>query len=170
VQALSFDVVKVRQFIQLQAIWGSVTNDRQKRAMVEAAINWVGRAEHRRMPRLADDAIWAVKRGNTLEEQCNNVLHSPLYQNRNALVEAMLKLEPGAIIPSTDMMNFRARKLSAATVEQQRSLLSETRHYRNGMYAVAEFLRQINDTWQGRLMKWPERPSLTRFGKKSLGA
>ena len=55
VQAASFDIARIRQFIQLQAIWGCVTSDRQKRLMVEAAINWIGPQEHKKWHLLAED-------------------------------------------------------------------------------------------------------------------
>jgi hypothetical protein len=164
--SLTFDVANVRQYIQLGVVWGSIGNDRQKREIVEAAINWIGPQEHQRWSGLAEEIIWAVRQGHVLEQQRNNVLHSPLYQERNPLMVKMLRIQSGEILPATHLWNQRAQKLTAATVKKQKRLLQEIRLYRNSMYILAEYVRQLHDAWQKK-RALPERPQMPRLSNRN---
>src|SRR5690349_235351 len=73
-QALGQD--KDKQFQGL-GIWGAITSDRQKRLVLDAAINLIGREKHTEFPQLAADILWVIERSNSLEDKRNNVVHSP---------------------------------------------------------------------------------------------
>jgi hypothetical protein len=70
--------------VKLAVSWGVVASDRQRRVLLKATINRIGRAEHQAFPQLAEDVIWIVGRGDSLEEKRNNVIHAPLSQVVNA--------------------------------------------------------------------------------------
>src|SRR6185312_15033919 len=70
-------VVGQERNLQVAAIWGAVTSDRQKRLLLGASINHIGEEEHRKFPRLASDVLYLLERANSLEDRRNNVIHSP---------------------------------------------------------------------------------------------
>lgn len=157
-QAVTFDVANMRQYTQLQATWGVIQNDRLKRDMAAKAINWVGAPLHVRFPRLGDDILWAVRRATTLEDHRNNVLHSPLYQNNDATLAALMKLDRvSTVIPGRSLWGLRPDKLTAATIRKRKDLLKEIRGYRDAMAALDSFVRAVHDAWQ-KQKPWPERP------------
>jgi hypothetical protein len=151
--------------IQCAAVWGSVTNDRQKRLMLDAAINWVMPERHKRFPRLAADILWITQRANSLEDRRNNVIHAPL-DEATGIVAAMAGLTHGSVFPG-GLFNERSGKLMKATVLSGKDLLREMIVYRDCAQMLADFSDDIFAAWRGKASTWPERPDLPSLKDKA---
>ena len=143
--------------IQCAAVWGSVTSDRQKRLMLDAAINWLGRERHVKYPKLKD-VLWLTDRATSLEDSRNNVIHAPLGE-ATGIVAALAGLAHGSVFPS-GFFNERSEKLGKATVFAGKDLLKEMILYRDYAQMLADFSDDIFAAWRGKTSTWPERPDL----------
>ena len=114
---------KPHQF-QARGLWGCVTSDRQKRVLLDGAINLIGAKRHDEWPRIADDVIWLLAHANKLEDRRNNVIHAPLEEQNTPIAAALLKLPLGAIAPA-GRLNERASKLERTIRVSGRHLLGE---------------------------------------------
>jgi hypothetical protein len=149
--------------IRISAVWGSVTSDRQKRLMLEAAINWTIPAEHKKSPRIAEDVLWLISRGHSLEDKRNDVIHAPLGEIENALAAGMMGIQMGEIVPTATAFNKRARNLGASTRKTGKRLLPQIRLYRDYASAMAAFARALDREWKHPTGSWPEKPALPRL-------
>jgi hypothetical protein len=111
--------------------------------MVETAINRIGRPTHQHWREIAADTIWAVKQGHGLEDQRNNVLHSPIYQLTDAYVAKLTGAPVGAFVPATHVMNERARNLNKVTIARAKRLLPEIRMYKKAMRDLGGFVLEM---------------------------
>lgn len=144
--------------IQISAVWGEITSDRQKRLMLGAAINWIGRDRHLAAPNIAKHVLWLVERGNSLETKRNNVIHSPLGELVNALAAALHGLPLGSITPQSYHFNVRSQNLRAS-LGKSRKLLTEIRFYRDYATALAAYARELSEAWTTN-RALPETPRL----------
>lgn len=154
-------------WLKLHAVWGCITNDRQKRLMLEVAINQLGRLEHQKSPRIAEEVIWLVARGHSLETKRNDVLHSPLSEMMNALAAGIARIPYGAVIPGRSPFNKRAASLTASFSQNGRELLAEIRFYRDYATVLTKYASDLARAWKGWRQTWPARPRLPRLGKNS---
>jgi hypothetical protein len=141
------------------AIWGAITNDRQKRVVLETAINLIGAEEHSKFPQLANDIIWIIQRSASLEDRRNNVVHSPLAEMTSPLISALTKIPMGEVHPG-GVLNERAEKLGKATIYAGKDLLTEIIRYRDYAETLADFSDKILKAWRKPDGTWPERPAL----------
>lgn len=146
---------------QLVAIWGDIANDRQKRTILTVALARTNPKEHKRFPKLSEDVGWIIERSNSLEEQRNNVLHSPLSQADDSFQSRVLGIPAGTVLP-TGQLHYRAMRLSAAVDKGGRELLGQIRFYRDYAVALTYYERRILRAWQNRQSAWPTRPALPR--------
>jgi hypothetical protein len=144
--------------MKVAASWGAVTSDRQKRLLLEAAINWIGMETHKAFTSLASDILWTIKRANSLEDKRNNVIHSPLDEMMGGLSSGLYGIQAGDIYPG-GVFNDRAQKLLSATSKRGRSLLAEMHLYRDYASTLAEFSRDMGKAWRLRT-PWPDKPEL----------
>jgi hypothetical protein len=166
VQAIGDPPQGARAQLQLRAIWGSITSDRQKRTILECAVNWMGKSRHQADPRIAEDVIWLVKRGHDLEEKRNNVIHAPLDDLKNFFAAVFGPDEMGSIIPSANLQNARAMKLRKSLGRNGPKLLEKIRFYRDYATALSAFARDLSMAW-AKEQAWPERPQLPHLKDRS---
>jgi len=152
--------------MQCMAVWGSVSNDRQKRILLEAAVNWMGEKRHKEFPELAPDILYLIGRANSLEDKRNNVIHAPLEEVSSVIVAAMIGKKVGDVYPG-GVLNDHALKLANSTIHVGKDLLTEINRYRD----YAEYL----DLWASAIFQalekpdgtWPKRPSLPPLKDKA---
>jgi hypothetical protein len=158
--------VGIERSFQCAAIWGAVTSDRQKRQILEAAINHVGEEVHRRFPLLASDVLWLTGRANSLEDKRNNVVHAPLAEVTSPLVAGLAGLQMGDVYPG-GVLNECALKLSKSTHHIGKDLLEQLHLYRDYAEALASFSDEIFTAWRKPTSAWPEKPSLPQLKDKA---
>jgi hypothetical protein len=107
IHAVGGDSPSMGASLQLTAMWGVIASDRQKRDILEAAINRIGRKRHEAAPKIAAEVIWLIERGVSLEDRRNNVIHSPLSQTTNVLAAMVQRVELGEVIPGVRHHNVR---------------------------------------------------------------
>ncbi|HZL60404.1 MAG TPA: hypothetical protein VFC38_11990 [Stellaceae bacterium] len=148
------------------AIWGAVTNDRQKRLILGAAINHIGEEAHLQFPQLASDVLWIIDRTHSLEDKRNNVVHSPLAEVTSELIAVMAGLQMGDVFPG-GVLNERALKLSKSTIHVGKNLLTEMNIYRDYAEMLASFSDDIFTAWLTPAGTWPEKPVLPPLKDKA---
>jgi len=143
---------------RLRVIWGLISSDRQKRLLLEGVSEWLGQQRHLKFPTLADDLKFLVRKGHTLEDRRNDVIHAPLDEHRNALSLGTM----GEVYANN--LNTRGRKLTGATRKSNQQLLSVIRLYRDYAIVLARYAEAIRLAWiageSGRRRAWPKRPLL----------
>jgi len=163
IHAVGGEAPRAGASMQLTGIWGVITSDRQKRDILEAAINRIGRKRHEAAPKIAAEVIWLIERGASLEDRRNNVIHSPLSEVINAFAAMFQGIKLGEVMPGVRHHNVRAQKLSASLKKGGRKLLQEIRFYRDHATALAVYARALDKAWETRRRAWPERPELPRL-------
>jgi hypothetical protein len=116
--------------MQLAAIWGDIANDRQKRSILKVALARTNPRERKKFPKRFEEVDWIVSRCNSLEDQRNNVLHSPLSQAEDSFSSQVSGIPAGTILP-TGQLHVRAMKLSDAVDRAGRELLKQIKFYRD---------------------------------------
>jgi head-tail adaptor len=164
--ATSYHPDDVMQWMQMQAIWGCITNERQKREMLQAATERIA-ATNKFWREFRTDIPWVVRCGDSLEDQRNNVLHAPLHHLVHDYMVRAPNTSKGDIVPAITMLNKRALKLHEATVAQAKKLLPEIRKYHAYSQQLTGFILAMHDAWQYGPPSWPERPTLPRIRKNA---
>jgi len=156
--------------LQIASSWGALASDRQKRNVLEAAVQWIDMARRKECPNFQADVKWLLTRANSLEDRRNDALHSALQEVDNARVAELMGLKVGDVAPVYTIMNHRSAKLAATTWRRGRPLLADLRLYRDYASALAYYVRQVRTAWQRR-GPWPERPPLPPLpeGSKNHG-
>jgi hypothetical protein len=154
--------------MQLSAIWGDIANDRQKRSVLQTAIGRANPKHFKAAPKICEDVNWLLERCNSLEDQRNNVLHSPLSETTNWLEARMLQVPIGEVLP-TGQGHSRAKKLSAAVDSSNRSLLRQIRFYRDYATALTMFARAMISVGQETRRAWPAKPALPPLAGMEAG-
>jgi hypothetical protein len=141
-------------------IWSSVSNDRQKRVILEAAVSVLSPEKQKELPHIKADVAWLVKRSTALEDKRNDALHSPFHMVHHYIPDA--ELPPryprhGSIVPT----GFgRGAKLHAATILKGRPVLKELRLYRDYATTLSVFALALGRELFRPTGSWPERPRL----------
>jgi hypothetical protein len=147
--------LQLRALVRSQIIWGHVTNDRQKRLLLEEMAKWLGKERKQKFPSLEEDLQFLARRGHKLEDKRNNVIHAPVYERDYGALQ-------GKIVTAT--LNYRAKNLARAARRNGGELLHAVRLYRDHATVLAAYARAIRDAWQakekGRRKAWPKRPTL----------
>lgn len=154
-----------RLLLRLQIMWGHMSNDRQKRLLIEELAEWLGRERHAAYPTLCDDLQFLARRGHSLEDKRNNVIHAPFDEMINALAGGLARIPYGEIVAAA--LNARGRKLEGPAKRAGPQLLAAIRHYRDYAVALTHYAREIRDAFnareRGRRRAWPRRPLLPRL-------
>ncbi len=127
-------------------VWQSSKSDRAKRDMLEAVNRHNRRRKKSQMIHAMEDIDWILKRTNSLEEDRNNLIHSPL-SSPNPYSDA--------VYADWGFGHHRASKL------RNKDFLKECRRVRNTAQMLRDFtldlLAQIRDP---NFESWPRRPRL----------
>jgi hypothetical protein len=156
----------LRTLLRSRIIWGEITNDRQKRLLIEALAPWLGKERDEMFPTLRSDLEFLCRGGDKLEDKRNNVIHAPVDLMRNALAAGLPDAAPyGSIV--TASLNARGRKLEGPSKRRDHELIIAARLYRDYATTLASYARAIRDAWVGRERRrrraWPQRPTLPRL-------
>lgn len=140
---------------QLIATWAAVTNDRLKRDMLISALEKEHHGFRETFPRLQEDVLWLVHRTQSLEDDRNNIVHSPLTLGGTYSEKGLTKL-----IPRLAGGNVRARKLQAKAQE----LLPEFKRVRDSTIMLRNFCQFVLWGLGDARSPWPDRPELPGRG------
>ena len=117
------------------ALWNSAGFDRPKRKLLDAAMRTMSEEKIRAFPQAVAEIKWLLDRVEALEEDRNNVVHSPLFY--------LYGRDPGSdkttakVQPVTVFDNPRAHKLSAKDV------LTEFRYVRDSAQVLAQYANAL---------------------------
>jgi hypothetical protein len=156
----------LRTLLRSRILWGHLTGDRQKRLLVEALAEWLGKERNEAFPTLGSDLLFLVKWGHKLEDKRNNVIHAPVDLIRNALAQGLPDAAPyGSIVAAP--LNVRGRKLEGPSKRRDRELIVAARLYCDYATALTSYAQAVRAAWvageTGRRRAWPQRPTLPRL-------
>ena len=144
------------------SIWHSTNNDRTQREMLRAMTEAIFTQRAAReldatvkgnTLRIRDDIIWLINKANSLADQRNDAVHSPLW----FVIDATGSGKIGEMIPADYFGNPRAKKLKG------KDLLNEFRWYRQSADTLASYALRIRFVLSPGLTPWPDRPQMPRL-------
>jgi len=134
-------------------IWNSASMDRARRAMIRGLnANYTAR-EKAEFPRRQPEINWLLAEAEKLENDRNNIIHSPLFLVRGGGIAAGYTGQ--AALPHTLGRNIRALNLS-----EKRDLLSYFRGCRNAALMLRDFTHHLKRAISASGAPWPRRPVL----------
>lgn len=141
------------------SVWHSSNQDRASRAMLKSVLHTIGIRWPRGFPKAEDDIKWLLDRVESLEDQRNDIVHSPLWLMRAPSLAKSLGIR-SRVLPSVFSGHRRAAKLA------EKDLLTEFRWVRDTALCLRDYAGDIMATLEGQLSTWPERPKLPNRGRK----
>ena len=153
---------KLRDLRRCRVLWGAISSDREKRKLVEVLADNFDATRYPTVPTLTEDLKFLVRRGHSLEDRRNDVIHAPVFLVNNALVAGAMGVQCMDIVPSR--FSARGQRLKGPAHRAGRELLAAIRLYRDYAAALSKYASDINDAWLARDTKrrraWPRRPPL----------
>lgn len=145
------------------ALWNSVKFDRPKRELLSAAKeNLTREAFAEWSPKAEAEIRWLIDRVNALEDDRNNVVHSPLLYVGDSSEAKEAGRKP-YVAPVFIFGNQRAMRLA------DKDLMTEFRYVRDAAAILAKYTSDMERTLandsRGQI-SWPKRPSLPNRGQK----
>lgn len=139
------------------AVWNSIVSDKTQRDMLQAAAKaWASIDEAQAAaPKLGDDVEWLCGRANSLSDQRNNFVHSPMTFRLVDNVQT-------AVVPSTFFNHPRASRL------EDRDLIEDLNKFIEYAERLKLFARNIQASIQfgPTVHPWPDRPGLPALRQK----
>lgn len=133
------------------AIWNKLSNDRTQRDLLRTAIEAGALLGRPNADRAIADALWLIKKVDSLAEGRNNAIHAPL--------TTLTDIRDGTttVAPQDHFGNRRAKNLAAKT-----DLLAELGWYRECAEILSDFSVDLTAciSFPGAGWPWPDTPSL----------
>ena len=146
-------------------VWQSLTADRPKRDMLEAALLNMPETFHEAYPKAKADLTWLTTNTMKLEDARNNVMHAPLqltaplkaFQVRDPKTggPSKRKIPAGAtVVPHDWQQNKRALRLTG------KDILAEFRVCHARAIALRDYANFLVHAFRMPNASWPDRPRL----------
>ena len=150
---------------QGMAVWQSLTADRPKRDMLEAALKNMPEQFHEVFPKAKSELTWLITSTMKLEDTRNNVMHAPLqltaplkaFKSLGPKTTGRSKREvpPGAtVVPHDWQENKRAMRLTG------KNILAEFRLCHETAIVLRDYANLLLHVFRTPNAPWPERPRL----------